>query len=93
VRYWQHITEDFTNNTKRLERFTDIVEAFNHLLQWPNKCNLFIKVEDKPAKLLAFKEVSNETMPSMQKDNIQFEDWLLEENITSHYLFVTLVGS
>lgn len=52
-----YITEDFDTNTKHLTKFTDLVEALNHLLQWPNKCNLYWRTANQPKKLLAYKEV------------------------------------
>lgn len=39
-----------------LERFTDIVSAFNFALESFGKWELFYKVDQKPAKLLAYKE-------------------------------------
>lgn len=54
-----YITEDYTTgNNKQLVRFNDLIEALNHLLQWPNQCKLFFKSSsDKPATLLAYKEM------------------------------------
>ena len=52
-----YITEDYGFNSKQLAKFSDIVEAFQHLLQWPNKCNLFFKPSNnQSAILLAWKE-------------------------------------